>query len=321
MHLLATEATSFLSTLSFWEENESIRSIESAGAGNMNVVLRVQTNLRSVIAKQSFPFVRKFPQIPAPEERIESEYQFLTLSNESTDLSNFTPKVLAYYPEHHLMFLEDFGQGTDYSFLYSRDKKITTDEFKTLIVFLEKLHSLHVDHFPDNLKMKKLNHEHIFHFPFQSDNGFDLDNVLLGLQEVSLAYKNDLQLKEVITSLGEQYLKVGNHLLHGDFYPGSWLKVGNDLKVIDPEFGFLGNKEFDLGVFFAHLVFSGMDQKDIIGRMDEYKLLYSKKLAWQYAGIEIMRRIIGIAQLPLEFTLDERVQLLEDARAFILINE
>lgn len=321
MHLLNEEAMSFLSKLPFWKKNEILISTESAGAGNMNVVLRVKTNIRTVIAKQSFPFVRKFPQIPAPIERIETEYQFLKLANKSEQLSSFLPKVLAYFPEQHIMIMEDFGEGSDYTFLYGQNQSLKALDFQFLIGFLDKLHQLEIKEFPDNLAMMELNHEHIFRFPFELENGFNLDSVEIGLQEASMIYKNDSYLKKTINELGKQYLCKGNYLLHGDFYPGSWLKVGPEIKIIDPEFGFLGDREFDLGVFIAHLIFSGMDRENIIQGLNSYSLPFSKKLAWQFAGVELMRRLIGIAQLPLVFKLDRRIELLEEARTYILAND
>ena len=40
----------------------------------------------------------------------------------------------------------------------------------------------------------------------------------------------------------------GDTLLHGDYYPGSWMRVRERLYIIDPEFSFAGPKEFDLGI-------------------------------------------------------------------------
>ena len=53
-------------SLLFWDEGERVIRIESAGERNMNLVLRIHTSERTVILKQSKPYVRKYPQIPAP---------------------------------------------------------------------------------------------------------------------------------------------------------------------------------------------------------------------------------------------------------------
>ena len=87
-------------------------------------------------------------------------------------------------------------------------------------------------------------------------NGFDLDAIQLGLQSEFLLYKKDDVLKKTIKALGEKYLKDGSYLLHGDYYPGSFLKTNSGVKIIDPEFCFYGLAEFDLGVLIAHLKLS-----------------------------------------------------------------
>ena len=52
--------------LNFLNKNEALIQTEIAGEGNMNVVMRLKTNQRSFILKQSRPFVKKYPNIAAP---------------------------------------------------------------------------------------------------------------------------------------------------------------------------------------------------------------------------------------------------------------
>ena len=69
-----------------------------------------------------------------------------------------------------------------------------------------------------------------------ADNGFDLNTIQNGLQELSLKYKDNEQLKRTVEKLGKLYLGIGRTLVHGDYYPGSWLKTKTGVKIIDPEF-------------------------------------------------------------------------------------
>ena len=62
--------------LNFLNKNEALIQTEIAGEGNMNVVMRLKTNQRSFILKQSRPFVKKYPNIAAPLNRIDVEYNF-----------------------------------------------------------------------------------------------------------------------------------------------------------------------------------------------------------------------------------------------------
>jgi 5-methylthioribose kinase len=57
--------------------NEKVESVEKPGDGNMNFTLRCRTsNDRTFILKQSRDFVEKFPQVPAPAERVLREAEF-----------------------------------------------------------------------------------------------------------------------------------------------------------------------------------------------------------------------------------------------------
>lgn len=307
-----------LQKLPFWEKGEILISSEPAGEGNMNLVLRVQTNLRSVILKQSKPFVRKYPQIAAPINRIEIEETYYSMIATDPVLKGFSPKVLAYYPESHLLITEDLGTGSDFSFLYQGKATLDHETLSDLAAYLNALHGLKIEEFADNSAMKTLNHEHIFNFPFEEENGFDLDSIQPGLQEISLIFKRDRKLKEALIKLGERYLSDGNTLLQGDFYPGSWLKVEDGLKIIDPEFGFMGDKEFDVGVLFAHFDLSQQPESHKEEFLKKYNHSFFSSLLNQYRGVEILRRLIGIAQLPVKLTLPEKKILLEKARQLVL---
>ncbi len=317
------ELHKYLRKLGYLGTQESILALEKPGEGNMNCVYRVKTTQRSLIVKQARPWVEKYPQIDAPVSRAEVEAHYLDLISEYDALKDFSPKLLGYDPDSFLLAIEDLGAGLDYSYLYQKGKLLSGKELRSLIAYLNALHSLDpqesVPHFPANLPMRRLNHEHIFNFPFLEENGFDLDTVQPGLQEASLPYKQDQKLKEKIRGLGEKYLSPGTRLLHGDFYPGSWLKVGDSVKVIDPEFSFVGPPEWDLAVFMAHLMLSGHP----ISILNDIRMGYQhfsdldEELLAGFAGTAILRRLIGIAQLPLENTLEEKIERMGMAKIWI----
>ena len=85
-----------------------------------------------------------------------------------------------------------------------------------------------------------------------------------------------------------------------------------------PEFSFIGFAEFDLGVMAAHMVMATGNKLMISKIKQAYKLKLDEPLFLQITGIEIMRRLIGLAQLPLERTLEEKKELLEIARLLII---
>jgi len=310
----------YLQTQGWLADKEVVTALEKPGEGNMNFVLRVQTNTRSFILKQARPWVEKFPTIDAPVERVAVEAHFFTTLQPHAAIKDFIPSTIGFDKASFILATEDLGIGADYSFLYQAGNTLEEEEIKSIVRFLNQLHHIPApEDFPSNQAMRVLNHEHIFNFPFAEDNGFDLDEIEPGLQRASMLYKKDVFLKEKINKCGEVYLAKGNHLLHGDFYPGSWLKIKNGLKVIDPEFGFIGPAEFDLGVLVAHLMMANQSSSTIQTILDNYQSPsdFSESLLAQFAGIEIMRRIIGIAQLPLSLDLNQKKRLLLKAAYWI----
>lgn len=316
----------YLSERGWLFEKEQIQMVEKPGEGNMNYVLRVQTNLRSFILKQSRAYVEKYPQIAAPEKRVVTESIFYEKVATVPEIQQRMPKILGIDKENNLLVLEDLGKSSDYSFLYELEKRISAVELSALVGYLNDLHGLFSKKTSDeelmNLEMRTLNFEHIFKYPFQIDNGFDLNLVQDGLQELALEVKLNVKLLEKIEKLGTVYLENGLHLLHGDFYPGSWLHTSAGIKIIDPEFCFYGFREFDLGVFIAHLYLTHHDY-DLIERVKneytEYALLDTSLLSG-FVGIEILRRLIGLAQLPLQMKLEQKKVLLDFAQDLILKN-
>lgn len=306
-----------LRTYGWLFEEEKIKAVEMPGEGNMNVVLRITTNKRSFILKQSRPYVQKFKEIAAPLERIDVEYQFYRSLEDPVIRANF-PRILAYNPAHYLMQLEDLGDCHDLTYWY-KDRDIVPEELQKLVQLLAAIHAQEAPaDYPENLELRKLNHQHIFVLPFMEENGFQLDNVQKGLEALAAPYKKDGEISRAVRAAGNLYLKPGKVLLHGDYYPGSWMSTKNKLYVIDPEFSFLGFPEFDLGVMTAHAIMA-------TGKTSYTKTirsLYGGKvrddLVSRIAGIEIMRRLIGLAQLPLVRTIEEKEYLLRAARKLIL---
>ncbi|MCK5441849.1 MAG: phosphotransferase [Maribacter sp.] len=282
----------------------------------MNVVLRITTNIRSFILKQSRPYVQKYQQIEAPLERIEVEYQFYS-TVQGNQIDAHIPNILAYDKMEFSLMMEDLGQCKDMTYLYG-NRTIKRTHLDRLIHVLQAIHKSKPEGFPKNMELRKLNHQHIFVLPFMEDNGFQLDDIQEGLQELSLTYKGDTVLKSVVETLGVKYLSEGSTLIHGDYYPGSWITEDDNIYIIDPEFSFLGFAEFDLGVMAAHLIMATSDSSYLDFVLKKYQGCIDKKWVHQIVGIEIMRRLIGLAQLPLERTLQEKEYLLQMARKMIL---
>ena len=309
--------TAYLKALQWLSEEETIVSLTKPGEGNMNYVLRVDTGKRTFIIKQSRAYVEKYPQVTAPEERVITEAAFYDKVAQIPQLQAYMPKKLGIDANNRVLSIEDLGQANDFLSLYQEGTALKEASLTHLLQYLSGLHEgfmkSRIDDELENEEMRKLNHEHIFHYPFLEVNGFDLDVVQEGLQELALGYKKDLLLKQKIEVLGALYLSRGKYLLHGDFYPGSWLKTDDGIKVIDPEFCYYGSREFDLGVFIAHLYLTQQDAELIAMIPQKYQGYEQLSLTILngFVGAEIMRRLIGLAQLPLKMDLGTKKKLLD----------
>lgn len=317
------ELTCYLRTQHFIDKEDEVLQMEKPGEGNMNFVARIITTKTSLILKQANPYVQKYPHIAAPVDRLLVEVRFYETIKNLKPLATRMPTLMGVDAGNHILVLENLDQAFDYTYLYRKNNYLTDDELSQAVEFLNQLHQLPLAKlagYPSNLLLRQLNHEHIFKYPFILDNGFDLDSFHSGLQELALSYKTDKSLKLRIEKLGEGYLASDIFLLHGDYYPGSWLKTKGGFKVIDPEFSFLGCREFEVGVLLAHLKMTEVSIHQLTDLSKKY--LVNRRFDWtlcyQFAGVEIMRRIIGLAQLPFDFTLREKEVLLKEAYYYIM---
>jgi 5-methylthioribose kinase len=316
---ISSELNNFLLEIGITNSDEKVIAIEKPGEGNMNLVLRIVTDKQRFILKQSRDFVQKYPEIEAPIERVFVEANFYNAISENEILKSKMPKILGFFPEHFLIVLEDLGANSDFTNLYKSDSQISENEVIELTKFLSELHKFEVRNYPSNEALKQLNHFHIFDFPFDKNNNFNLDEIQSGLSKICTLIQNNQDLKAKIKALGMVYLQTGNTLIHGDFYPGSWLKVGKKISIIDPEFSYLGMPEFDLAVFIAH--FAIAQKSNLINIITaNYKKTdtFDTQLMCGFVGIEILRRLLGVAQLPITLSLTEKEKLIEDAQSLIL---
>lgn len=303
----------------------TVADISIAGAGNMNLVERVRLdNGRSLILKRARGWVEKYPDIPAPVERAGVEAAFYAAVS-GTDAGQAMPKHLAYDETDATNLLEDLGEGTDGSFVYD-GTELPIEDLNAVAIWTAALHAVPVtDEMRQTLAnraMRELNAVHIFDFPLDPNNGFPLDDITPGLQAVGDTLKNDAAFIAAVKEVGTRYLNEestnSDVLLHGDLYPGSWLTTEDGLYVIDPEFCWIGPAEWDVGVLLAHLKLSGQAEQHGMKFAERYGRPLNEALVNRITGIEIMRRLIGVAQLPLTIGLAEKQALLEEARRLVL---
>ena len=307
--------TSYLKKNGFLALYDSIERIEVPGAGNMNFVLRVvPSESNSFVVKQARPWVEKFPDISAPVERMETEMRYYDSVNSYPELAIYSPIIMGFDQDNHILVMEDLGQSQDYTFIYKEGEHISSEEIEQCVSYLNDLQAIpHHRSYPRNIELRKLNHQHIFNLPFIANNGFNLDNIQEGLQTLSQKCCKDYDLISKVKKLGDLYLGAGETLLHGDFYPGSILKLDTGFKVIDPEFSFYGPGEWDISVFVAHLFLADHEELHIQNAFNAFNQTdhFEMSKFSGFVGTEILRRLVGLAQLPLELSLDQKSDLID----------
>ncbi|GAB3771216.1 S-methyl-5-thioribose kinase [Spirosoma horti] len=317
-----------------WLDNEEVvASVEIPGEGSMNYTLRVTTSIRSLVVKQSRAYIEKHPRLPAPDDRAIIEGSFYQEIQPIPMLANAMPLLLGTDRENNILVLEDLGDTRAYTFLYHSGQLLSEADTLALTDYLSELHYHFATEKPGpiftNKGMRLLNHESIFVAPFNEENGLDLDTVQPGLAELAMAYKQDIPLKKSIRQLGQLYLSddsqpqanASKTLLHGDFYPGSWLQTSHKhLKVINPEFCFYGPAEFDLGILIAHLMLAQQPSETINSALTNYikPAHFNEKLRHQFTGIELIRRLIGHPQLPFSLSIEQKRLLLAESRQMLV---
>ena len=114
-----------------------------------------------------------------------------------------------------------------------------------------------------NGAMRKLNHEHIFDIPLRTDGALSemLERVTPGLDRFGDGLRRDRRFREAVEKLDAAILSTRDR---ASFTATCFLEVcfkcgPGQLRVIDPEFSFCGDPEFDIGVFYAHLLLSRHD--------------------------------------------------------------
>lgn len=293
-----------------WLTRDGVMRAERIGAGNMNFTVRIWMDHGSFVLKQARPWVVKYPQIAAPIERATVEAAFYRVTAGVAGVSSQMPQLLGFSEAAHLLWLEDLGEASDFMDCYEGENP-GVEACRNLTEFLVSLHGFELPesakHPLQNRAMRALNHQHQYDLPLRPENGYG---------DVAGALREDRQYCQRIAALGKRYLSDGDVLLHGDYFPGSWLRAKGGIAVIDPEFCYPGDAEYDVGVFLAHLEF--LHARELWSVVET---CYSRPLDWalarRYAGAELMRRLIGVAQLPLRADLDQKQQWLKFSRELV----
>lgn len=315
--------TAFLRQRDWLEPKEHVLDSGRAGEGNMNLTLRVRTDRRSVVVKQARPWVEKYDHIEAPWSRIDFECRFYERVVAIAEVASRMPRLLAADPDAHTIMLEYVDGADDLASLYA-GAKLDRAALAELADYLVGLHNTTQGEATEafsNTGMRELNHAHIFNVPLLEDNGVQLEQYEPGLESTATKLRSDEAYRKLVENLGEKYLGSGRCLVHGDFFPGSWLWSPRGLFVIDPEFCFIGTPEIDLGCAIAHMALAKQGRETAAAFLSRYSQSsgdFDTGGLAQYAAVEVMRRLLGVAQLPIPASNGWRSELLLRSRGAML---
>lgn len=287
---------------------QSLERIESAGQGNMNLTLRihVRSPKQSLILKQARPWVEKYPSIAAPQDRLSTEAAFYRSLESVPELRAMSPRLSLFDESSALIIMEDLGPALQIDSFYEYPGQAFKNISPSALArYLKTLHGLVLARETTRLTnraMRALNHEYIFVQPFSHGAIDHLKQVrpdLVPLFEKHVQANPALRL--AAAELGEFYLEDGAHLVHGDFFPGAWISRNDTLYVIDSEFAFHGTPAWDLGCLLAHFVLARQPSEHYAEFLRNYDGASPSPApeVVRFAGVEILRRLVGVAQLPL----------------------
>jgi 5-methylthioribose kinase len=228
------------------------------------------------------------------------------------------PRLLASDPAGRVLLLEDLEGARDLTGVYGGGR-LELEEVDRLALVLGALHDGTAGDPPMpsfNQEMRELNHTHCFVVPLDPRTDLPLDRFEPGLAAAAAALAADVQFCEVAARMGERYRSAPGPLVHGDYFPGSWLRTADGIRIIDPEFCFRGEREIDVGCAVAHFALGHQSPETARRFLDAYQASATcdAPSVARYAAMEIVRRLIGVAQLPIAPTRGWRGALLARAR-------
>lgn len=268
-----TEATAIelIKELGFYFPAQSSLRCREIGDGNLNLVFHIQDeNDNGIIIKQALPYAK-----------VVGESWPLTLHRatiEGNYLKNATPIVPGLIPQIHYMdetraltIMEDlshldivrhgFIAGKDYPHLSRHiGEYLARTLFFTSDFGLDQQAKKRLQQAFINPELCKITEDLVFTDPFHDSDTNDYEP---GLKEtVEDLWRNEL-LKVEVAKLKYKFLTCGEALLHGDLHTGSIFANETETKVIDPEFAFFGPIAFDIGQFFANLLFQAITRTEV----------------------------------------------------------
>lgn len=239
--------------------------------GNINLIFRVSSESdpkKSIILKQALTYAKKYPDFKMPQERAKLEAEMLGIENKYCP--GLAPQLYYYDPEMFINLMEDANQH-----LIMRDglmQHIYYPKFANQIgVFLARTLFYTSDFYLPSIEKKamvarfinsimcKATEDVIFTQPWMEHPNNHWTQPYL--DEIAKELHQDNALRVEALTMKEAFMTHAEALIHGDLHTGSIMINPDDMKVIDPEFGYFGPIGFDIGAVVGNLVLNYASQE------------------------------------------------------------
>lgn len=289
-----------------------------AGDGNINWVRRVRSPQtgRSWIVKQARPALERFPEYHASTERIVFEHRWLEIARPH-DPGWVCPEVVRFDEPLRVLVLEDLGAVERLDHALARGAE-EGPALRALAALLGRLHAATAARAHElvprfaNDEMRRLHGDHIFRLPFRP-NDFPLPDAL---RAAAARVWADAELVAIADRAYARYLEPRGALVHGDVQAGNVLLAARGPVLLDAEIAHVGDPAFDVGTLLAHALLPAIGRGAPAAAVAAVRAVWeahgaaagaSATPAWatvrladamRYAAIEVLRRTIGAARVP-----------------------
>ncbi len=306
--------------------------VADIGDGNLNVVFRVQADAGSVVVKQALPYLRVAGEAwPLTRHRARIEWRALQVHSQFCP--GLFPELLEFDDARSAIVMEDLRSFISWRDLlvrgvstpgvaakvgaYAATVLLSTGELVLSGAARERLQMDFV-----YSEMCGVTEQLVFDTPYQTS---PLNRIDPELAEAAASLVGDQRLDDAVAALKRRFRTESHSLLHGDLHTGSVMVNGDQTRIIDLEFAFFGPPGFDVGSLLANLAIARTAHRiaglsNFAAEIDRYASEFWQTFAattrrlWpapssavepfldnlladsaQFAGLEMIRRIVGLA--------------------------
>ena len=309
-----------------------VRAVDEVGDGNLNLVFRVRGPASSVVVKQALPYLKAAGrQWPLTRDRAHIEADAIAIH--SRYAPGLLPGIVYFDQAQAAIVLEDLdGYRSWRDILIDGDPSPAVPAqigwySAAILMGTANLAAGERDQLRHRFGYSELclvTEDLVFTAPFTGAASNRYDDELTGLVR---ALRRDRQLRMAVSGLLSAFKTRGETLIHGDLHTGSVLVREQRARVIDLEFAYYGPVGFDPGMLLANLALAYIAHEasgdlEFCAMVVKYAREYWSALAagcrqqWstdefschqflstliadagRFAGVEMIRRIVGLAHV------------------------